>query len=112
MTTKIIDRFIKTDLGIARYNDKRGRYTLVKKGGVQIDLHKQVYRKHYGRNDSDLEIHHKDCDKFNNHYSNLIALPRDEHLWIHEQLGESEYTVRVIENTLADLKNKKRQKLR
>lgn len=105
---KIIDRYIYTDLGIARYNDKRSRYMLVKKGGVQIDLHKQVFRKVYGHSAAHgLEIHHKDCDKFNNHFSNLIALPHEEHRWLHQNIENTFYSIRIIENTIKDAKKHK-----
>lgn len=106
---KIIDRYIYTDLGIARYNDKRGRYMLVKRGGVQIDLHKQVFRKVYGHNIAHgLEIHHRDCDKFNNHFRNLIALTHEEHQWVHQNVETVSYNIRVIENTIKDAKRNKK----
>lgn len=105
---KIIDRYIYTDLGIARYNDKKSRYMLTKKGGIQIDLHKKVFQTVYGKDASyGLEIHHKDCDKFNNNFRNLIALPHEEHQWVHEKVEKASYSIRVIENTVKDAKKYK-----
>jgi predicted HNH restriction endonuclease len=66
-----IHRYINTDVGIARYNDKDGRY-LIHYKGYQKSLHKVVFDKHYGKkNRKGLEIHHKDGNNSNNELSNL-----------------------------------------
>lgn len=99
-----IHRYINTDVGIARYNDKDGRYLCHYKG-YQKSLHKVVFDKHYGKKArKGLEIHHRDGNKFNNHYSNLIAIDKATHNWLHSQIEKANYELNIIENSYADAK--------
>ena len=107
-----IHRYINTDVGIARYNDKDGRY-LIHYKGYQKSLHKVVFDKHYGKkNRKGLEIHHKDGNKFNNHFSNLIAIDKETHNWLHSQIGKANYELKIVENRISDAKASEPLKLR
>lgn len=77
---------IRTDLGNAWYNPRLKRY-VIKYRGVIMPLHKAVYLKANGKIPKGYEIHHVDGNKFNNHVSNLVALPREEHKKMHSGCG-------------------------
>lgn len=112
MVVKIIDRYIRTDVGIAKYSDKKKRYRVLRKGNRVIDLHKAVYiRKYKECPPKMMEIHHIDGNKFNNHYDNLVLVTTEEHQWIHQNMEKASYSVRVIENTIKDAKSHKKIKL-
>lgn len=112
--TIIIDKYIATPIGIAKYNDKKKRY-YIRYWNNMMPLHKALFLHTYRRDRKrlrNLEIHHIDGNKFNNQLNNLIALTHEEHLWIHTKIPKVEYNIRIIKNTYYDakLKMKRRKK--
>lgn len=60
--------------------------------------YKKLYAQTYGITwDADLEIHHIDRDRKNNHISNLILLPSYLHEELHDCLDESEIINEQVE---------------
>ena len=56
-----------------------------------------------------LEIHHIDGNKFNNDISNLCALTKEEHMWVHSMFPTNNYNISIIENKQSDAKRQWRQ---
>lgn len=67
------------------------------KGGYKVcpegPIHVVVYKKIYGKPPSGWHIHHIDCNKLNNTPDNLIALPKEVHVFIHKEIKR---TKRII----------------
>lgn len=56
---------------------------------VYYKIHRLVYKYYvedFDIRDDNLEVHHKDLIKWNNHYSNLQLLTYEEHLQLHNPL--------------------------
>lgn len=49
-------------------------------------LHRYKYQKERGVIPDDWDVHHIDFDKTNNNISNLLALPKDEHTKLHQNI--------------------------
>lgn len=67
--------------------------TIYNKSRRENNSYRSVYRKHYGEIPKDAkgrsyDIHHKDGNHRNNHPSNLIAIPLEEHYAIHLSQGD------------------------
>lgn len=91
-----IKRFIRTDVGLAKFDGRRYRLK------NHTYLHRRVYEKTYGKIPHGFEVHHKDGNKFNNHADNLQAMRPNEHKKIHRKMKDKKYCIEIIENTIGE----------
>lgn len=56
-------------------------------------IHQIVYDAWIGPLNTNLEIHHKDDNDWNNHYSNLVQLTKSEHMRIHNRNAYDDATI-------------------
>lgn len=102
-----IKKYINTDLGVARYDKKRGRYYI-----YNLPLHRVVYNISIGSVPDGYEIHHRDGNKFNNHISNLVAVSKDEHKKIHEKENLKAVKInKILMNSYKEAKQSKKIRL-
>lgn len=102
-----IKKFINTDLGVAKYDKKRGRYYI-----YNLPLHRVVYNVSIGSVPDGCEIHHIDGNKFNNKIDNLVAISKDEHRKIHEKNNLKAVKVsKILMNSYKEAKQSKEIKL-
>lgn len=53
------------------------------KSSVGINLHRKIWKEHYGEIPQGMIVHHKDHNKLNNDISNLCLMTRSEHMKHH-----------------------------
>jgi len=89
-------------------------YTFSYKIG-KVPLHRLVVLEFFGINKipSELQVHHRDCDKRNNIPTNLVVLTNSDHRWLHKQYGNAclwAYTHNMVskENLIAWSDNKEK----
>lgn len=70
-----------------RHGGRYYHFKTKKNGGFREDLHRAVWRKHFGEIPADHVIHHKDGDIYNNAPDNLLCLKQGEHMVIHMPHG-------------------------
>lgn len=66
--------------------------TLLKINGMKrMKLHHAVCCEILGVNQIPLgyDVHHRDCDVYNNDPNNLVLLDKSDHIWIHKQFGNA-----------------------
>ena len=112
METKIIDRYVATPIGVAKYNTKTKRY-YIRFRGKFMTLYKALFLSQFTRKEQrqfrNLEVHHIDGDRFNNELENLVCISHDDHVWIHGIVEKKSYNIRVIENTKYDAKMRRKK---
>lgn len=66
--------------------------------------YRKYYRSMIGMNIAvDFEIHHIDCDRDNNHISNLVSIPRELHKKYHNYKNKVENLLSEINTTRSDI---------
>lgn len=79
-----MEKFIEFDGVRFCLDEKTGYYHgYVKKEDRYDRLHRYIYEFYNGKLPDGYDVHHRDFDKNNNDLSNLVALPRSEHMKIH-----------------------------
>lgn len=105
----VIKRFIATPIGVAKYSDSKRRYNIFFYNKL-MPLHRALFLSSLSAKErkkmrkEKLEVHHIDGNKFNNELSNLCALTKEEHKWVHSMLPINDYTISIIENKQNDAK--------
>ena len=74
-------KIVDNDGYLITYTEKKGR----------INLHKLVVFNFLKINKipKGFQIHHRDCDKYNNTEDNLVLLSLSDHRWLHKQFGNA-----------------------
>jgi len=54
---------------------------------TQLTIHKAVYQTYIGPIPKGYIVHHKDLNPANNHFSNLVAMTRTDHVILHQILN-------------------------
>lgn len=70
-------------------------------------LHREFYFSRYPKHNRSYDVHHIDGDKSNNNIDNLIAIPRELHINIHDMMDRGMvFNKKQIENLLSDFRFK------
>lgn len=67
-------------IGYVKKTEKKLRgkqYRYVKYQGVELKIHRIIYRRYVGKLDSDTVVHHIDADSLNNDYRNLELITQE-----------------------------------
>lgn len=99
MIELILNRYINTDVGIAVFSNTTQRYN-IKKGNKKVALHREVYKEQHGEIPKNMEIHHIDGNRYNDHADNLIAVDHDTHIKLHQNMEQNKYHITINNNTL------------
>ena len=99
-------KFIEFDGVRFCLDEKTGYYHGYLRKGVYDRLHRYIYEFYNGKLPDGYDVHHKDFDKNNNNLSNLVALPKSEHVKIHMSNLSEERLQKMRDNIAENVRPK------